>query len=277
MIDNYGESAVYERDSSPDSRVEAISQVLRSRNVLRSLVRTEFSVRYKHAALGVLWLVTVPLLQSALLVVILSKARAFGVVPHFGAYVISGLMPWTYFSGSLPVASTAIVEGTALADKIWFPRALLPLVEPLAALGALAVSVAVLVVALPITGVELAPRLWLLLPACALLVSFTCLLGLAFAALHVYVRDVKNLLPASLLLWFYASPIFYPTSVLGQSRWVFDLNPVTGILALFRLATIGTGENSMRAVAITVGMTIALAIIVLEAYRRLDRTFVDRL
>lgn len=268
---------VLELDSHPARRVDVILDVARYRQVLGSLVLVEFTVRYKRAALGVLWLVAVPLLQSALLVAILAKAKAFGDVPDFGAYVLSGLLPWAYFAGALPDGATGIVSGAALADKVWFPRALLPLVDPLSSIAALTVSMVVLLVVLPILGVPLSARLLLLFPACGMLIALTIGLSLVLAALHVYIRDVRHLVSAALLLWFYASPIFYPRSALGGSSWLLDLNPFTGILDLFRMATIDSGEQSVRAIAVTIGVIVVLFSAALEIYRRCDRTLVDRL
>jgi ABC-type polysaccharide/polyol phosphate export permease len=101
---------------------------------------------------------------------------------------------------------------------------------------------------------------------------------LVLAAIHVYARDVKHLVQASLLLWFYATPIFYPPSLLGRFEWLLLLNPMVGIVHLFRLATLGEAVDSPGAsVLVSVVVTAALAALAVELYRRLDRLFVDRL
>ena len=268
---------ILDLDGRPATRRAVLADLFAHRALLRSLVLTEFTVRYKRAALGVVWLVAVPLVQSALLVAILAKARAFGDVPDFGAYVLSGLLPWAYLSTVVADGGTAIVSGASLAERIWFPRALLPLVAPFSNLAALAVSMVVLLVGLPLTGVPLSGRLLLLVPACALLVAFAAALCLVLAVLHVYLRDVRHLIASGLVLWFYASPVFYPRSMLGDWAWVLLLNPATGVLDVFRAASVPSADESVRAVIIAFGWTAALLLLALEVYRRTDRTLADQL
>ena len=55
------------------------------------------------------------------------------------------------------------------------------------------------------------------------------------------------------------------------------MNPLTGVISLFHLATAGADVHWVRALVVTVLTTIALAVIAVETYRRYDRLFVDRL
>jgi ABC-type polysaccharide/polyol phosphate export permease len=270
-------TAVLELDDRPATRRGTVAEVVRHRKLLAALARTSFQVRYRRAVLGVLWVIAIPLLQAAVLAAILSRVARFGDMPNFAVYVLSGILPWAYLASSVGEASTAIVSGSSLADKIWFPRAVLPLVEPLAALAGLGISMVVLVVALPVLGEDLGLRLLLLVPACALLVAFVASTGLVLSALHVYFRDVRHLVSAGLLLWFYGTPIFYPPSLLGEARGLLDFNPATGIVSLFRLATIGSPDPWARAVIVSVATTVVLLFVALEIYRRHDRLFADRL
>ena len=269
---------VLELGVDPDSRREVITAAWRHRRVLAALARADFEVRYKRAFLGVAWVVAIPLLQGLLLAAILSRAVRFGSGGSFAAFVLAGMLPWVYFQTALVDGSIAVVSNAAIADKIWFPRALLPLVSPVSSLAGLGISAVVVVVALPILRVPWTPRLLFLLPAAALLIAFTGALSLVLAAIHVYARDIRHLVQATLLLWFYATPIFYPADLLGDFEPLVALNPMTGIVQLFRLATLGeAGARLPAALAISGATTVALTVVAVELYRRLDRLFVDRL
>ena len=125
--------------------------------------------------------------------------------------------------------------------------------------------------------VPLTARLLLLPAACLLLVAFTLALVEALSALHVYFRDVRFLVQAGLVMWFYVTPIAYPKSLLkGLATWV-DLNPLTGVVTLFHMATVGGEDAWQRPVLIAVAVTVVLMVVAAEAQRRRDRLFVDLL
>jgi ABC-type polysaccharide/polyol phosphate export permease len=241
------------------------------------LARKDFQTRYKRASLGVLWAVAVPVLQGAIMAVVFSRVVQLDTSRGFAGFVLGGVLAFTYFSATTAAAVTAIVDGASLTDKVWFPRLLLALVPGAANLVGLVITMLVLVATLPVLDVALEPRLLLLVPAVALLVAFTNAFALVVSALHVYFRDTKFLVQAALMVWLYVTPILYPKHLLGGlSRWV-DLNPLTGVVAVFHLATVGGEHDWARPVVISVVATLALAVAGFEAQRRHDRLFVDQL
>lgn len=241
------------------------------------LARKDFQTRYKRASFGVLWAVAVPLLQGLVLAVVFSRVARFGGGPGYGAYVFSGIVAFSYFSATLGTGSTSIVDGAGLSDKVWFPRVLLAAVPGAANLISLFVSIAVLIALIPVLDGAAGTQLFLLVPGVVLLVAFTTSLTLVVSALHVYFRDVKFLVQAALLVWLYVTPIIYSKALLGGlARWV-DLNPMTGVVTLFHRALDASDEPLARPVAISVAMTVVLAVVGFEAQRRHDRLFVDQL
>jgi lipopolysaccharide transport system permease protein len=265
-------------DSRPERLREWFGGLWRYRAVLVALSRKEFKVRYKRASLGVLWAVGVPVLQTAVMVFVFSRIGQFDSGDFsYGAYVLAGMVAWFYMSSSILSGTTAIVDGAALTDKVWFPRAVLTLVPAAANLVALAVSTGTLLVALPILGAPLSPRLLLLFPAVLLLVAFTGALSLVLGALYVYFRDVKFMVQAAVLVWLYVTPIIYAPSLLkGTGRWL-DFNPLTGIVGLFQRAAVDAPVPSGRAIIVSVAATIVLTLVGVSAHRRHDRLFVDLL
>jgi lipopolysaccharide transport system permease protein len=260
----------------PASWREWTADLRRHREVLGALVRKDFQTRYKRAALGLVWVVAVPMLQGAVMAVVFSKVVRVGGGNGYAAYVLSGILPWSYFSGALTSATTAIVDGAGLTDKVWFPRALLVVVPCLSNLIGFVVSLVVLIATLPFLHAHIGVHLVVMVPAALLLVAFTTGLSLVVSALHVTFRDVKFLVQAALLVWIYVTPILYKASLLGSfSRWV-DANPLTGIVALFHVS-VGGSDALVRPVLVSIGATMVLLAAGLEAQRRRDRLFVDLL
>jgi lipopolysaccharide transport system permease protein len=199
-----------------------------------------------------------------------------GDVPY-SVFVLSGMVAWAYMASTLNSATTAIVDGSSLADKVWFPRLSLVVAPVLANAVSLAISVGVLLVVLaPLMGAPLSWHIVVLLPAMVLVAAFVLAVGLVTSALQVYFRDVKFIVQAGLLVWFYATPIIYPASALGRLEPLAKFNPMTGVVALFNLAASGHADWT-GPTAITLATTAVFLVIGVEAHRRHDRLFVDLL
>ena len=282
-FDGHRESArpapVLRLDNRPEPFRHWLGGLWRYRAVLVALARKDFRVRYKRATLGVLWSVAVPLLQSAVMVFIFSRVGRFssGLGFSYAGFVLAGMVPWLYMSTSVISSTTSIVDAASLTDKVFFPRALLPLVAPSANLVTLGISTLILIVALPIVGQPLEPQLLLVVPAAVLLCAFTAALGLALGALYVYFRDVRFMVQAVVLVWLYVTPIVYPPTALKNAGPWLDFNPLTGIAGLFQRAAVDAPVPSARAIVVSIVTTIALTIVAVVGHHRHDRLFVDQL
>jgi lipopolysaccharide transport system permease protein len=262
----------------PVSRRQWIKSLWEHRGVLWVLARNDFQARYKRTSFGVLWAGAVPLLQALVLIFIFSQFIHAGTGVSYGAFVLSGILVWSgYFATVVPQGTTAIVDQASLTDKLWFPRAILPLVPCVSNLVGLAIAVGIVLIAEPLLGVAPTAHLLLLVPACMLLVAFTIGLTMVLSALNVYFRDVKYIVTAAMTVWLYATPIMYPKSLVGDIGQWLDFNPMTGIISLFQAAVIGSDGSSGRAVMISVIATTILLLAAIEAHRRRDRLFADLL
>jgi ABC-type polysaccharide/polyol phosphate export permease len=241
------------------------------------LARKDFQTRYKRASLGVIWAVAVPLLQASIMAVVFSHVVRTGRGPNYAVHVMSGVIPFTYFSTVTQFAATSIVDGSNLTEKVWFPRVLLVIVPVLSNAIGLVVSLGAMLVAMPFLHGNFGVRILLIVPALLLLGTFTTALNMVLGALYVYYRDVKFLVQAALMVLMYLTPVLYPPSLLGHLRYVIYANPVTGVIMLFQAAT-GTAQASIIApLLVSLGATVVLLIIGSEAQRRHDRLFVDLL
>lgn len=268
---------VLDLDGRPPRLRAWLQELWRCRDVLRALARSDFHARYKRASLGIAWAVLLPLVQAAVLTVVFSRVIRVGTGAGFGAYVLAGVTAWGYFSPTLGTAATSIVESSGLTDKVWFPRALLPMAPAVANLVGLGISTALLLVLAPMLGGHVGVESLWLVPGVVLLVAFTVALSMVLTALHVYFRDVRYIVQAALLVWFYVTPVMYPAKALGGLRAVIDLNPMTGVVALWHAAVVGADGAWLRPVAVSALITLVLVGVAVEVYRRRDRLFVDEL
>jgi ABC-type polysaccharide/polyol phosphate export permease len=260
------------------SPAQLVRSVWASRDLIRTLARKEFFVRYRRSSFGVLWAAGLQLIQATVLAVVFSRVVKVHTTGSYPVFVFTGMAVWTYFTTTVTAGSTSIVDNATLTNKIYFPRAVLPLVQARANLYGLAVNV-VIVIALAIGfGQHLDAHLLILVPATALLVLLCSALVLALSALHVYFRDIRYVVQALFTGLIYLTPVFlplnhYPTAL----RRVVLANPATGIAQLFHLAVDGAATAWPTATIVTAGWTLALAVLAVFLHCSRDRVLADLL
>ena len=248
------------------------------RQLLVMLSRKEFYVRYRRASFGMLWAIGLPAIQALVLAAVFSRVVKVSTPgTNYAVFVFSGVVAWTFFSATLATSATAIVDGAGLSTRIYFPRAILPLVSVGANLVGLALSVIVLVVMALAAGEPVGARLLLLVPAVVLLIAFTSAISLVLSALHVYFRDVRYVVQVALLVWFYVTPVIYPLRLAGGLRGWLEVNPLTGCVELMRAAVVGADPGWGITVVWCTAWTVIFTLTALALHRRFDRVFVDLL
>ncbi len=249
-----------------------------ARALIQTLAKKDFFVRYRRASLGMLWAIGLPLVQAVVLAVIFSRITRFETGVRYPVFVLWGVLPWTFFSSAVTAASGAVVDGSGLATKTYFPRSVLPLVSVWSNFRGYLPAVAIMLGVAAAFGVDFAPRMLLIIPAMILSVLLAGTFALVLAAAHVYFRDTRFIVQAVILPWFWASGILYPLRELGTSvaKWL-QLNPAVGMIELYRAGIGAAPPDWERAVLACVVWVVALAALALVLYRRFDRVFVDLL
>ena len=268
---------VLELDGRPTPVRVLLGDLFRARGLLTMLARQDFAARYRSAVLGLAWTVLLPLLQGGVLALVFTRVvKVSTPVPYVG-FVLVGMASWAYLSGALSAASTSIVDGGALATKIYFPRLVLPSVAPTSGLVGYAISLAVAVlIAVGLAG-EVHAQLLLLPLAMVLAFLLVTVVSALAALLHVWFRDVRYVVTALLLVAFYGTPVIYPLSLAKGLRPLVVANPATGVIELTRWCVFGRADSLLPAVAVTLAWTLVLGAVTIAAYSRHERTACDRL
>ena len=254
-----------------------VRDAMRHRGLLLVLARQDFAARYRSAALGLAWTVLLPLLQGTVLAVVFTKVVRVHTDVGYVGFVLVGMATWGYVNGALTSGSTALVDGGALATKVYFPRLILPAVPAASGLAGYAISLLVAVgVALVQTG-ELHVQLVLLPLVMALALVLVVALSAVAALLHVWFRDVRYVVTALLLVAFYGTPVIYPLSLAHGLRPVVIANPATGLVQLSRWCVFGRADDVLVSAAVTLLWTAGLVTAAVLAYSRHDRNACDRL
>jgi lipopolysaccharide transport system permease protein len=256
---SYPEVYVFDSEARPPGLRQRLNSLIEFRYLLYNLVLRDLKVRYKNSLLGVLWSMLNPLglmlVFTALFTVLSSGDNAQN---NFPIFVLVGLMPWNFFSGTLMGGTNSITSNAPLVKKVYFPRELLPLAALLSNLVNFSIAAFIFIIMLYLFGLQLTIHaLWV---PVILVIQMIFMLGLCFllGSLNVFYRDVMMVLEVVLLAWFFLTPIFYPFSLFDNYAQLFGiefsparlmrwLNPMASIIDGYR--TVLWGANGLGGVA----------------------------
>ena len=253
-----------------------LRELWRFRELVYFLALRDVKVRYKQTALGVAWVLLQPLLAMGIFSIVFGqRGLTTGGVPY-PLFVISGLVPWFYFSNATSGASGSVVGNTQLISKVYFPRLAIPLAAVLANLVDLSIGLGLELVLLLVFSVGWTANL-LAIPFLVALMVLTALgVSVWLSALDVQYRDVRYAVPFFIQVWLFATPVIYAAADVPE-RWrpILALNPMTGIIEAFRWALLGTGDAPLAAIAGSMVIVALLLSTGLLYFRRMERTFAD--
>lgn len=215
--------------------------MLRHRELLENLVIRDLKARYKQAALGVLWAVLQPLAMMLVFTLVLSS---FIPSPDpripYGVFVFSGLLAWNFLAAAVNFGVGSLVNNASLLKKIYLPREVFPVAAVLAGLVDLFLGLVVLLVIMAFVGLR--PTWGLVALPGVLVLELMLALGTALflAAVNVFFRDVKHVVPVGTMLWMFLTPVFYPLSRAPEkAQAILQLNPATFVVDTFRSSLLG--------------------------------------
>jgi ABC-type polysaccharide/polyol phosphate export permease len=250
--------------------------------LLSELVRRDFHARYAGSALGFLWSFALPLWQLLLYTFVFSGILRISLqgerTSSFALFLFSGLLPFMAVSEGVTRASTAVTDNAPLVKKLRFPIVLLVVTVVATALVHEAIALALfLVVLLALGQASLASLGWLVV-ALPLQIALTVGLGLLLASLHVFLRDIAQVLGLVFSAWFYFTPIVYPLDRVPASfRTAIELNPLTALVDLYRSALLGGLPDVTGGLFALVVAAAVLLVLGVLAFRRLSPSFADEL
>ncbi len=264
---------------APGWRAVNWAEMYEFRELLGNLIWRDVTARYKQSVLGPAWAI----LQPTIMALIFTAVAHFLKVPLPGGvpapvFIFAALIPWTMFAQGMPAAAGSLVNSINMVTKVYFPRLFLPF-------AAAAIYLVDGMLALPVYGLMLAyygiaPH-WTIvfLPVFYLLTVLAALaIGVVLAALTVFFRDFKHIVPFVVQLMFYMTPIFWsiePTLKDSRvARPLMSLNPMFGITDGFRSAVLGL-PMQWDCLLISTASTVVLFLIAIHYFRRTERLFAD--
>lgn len=215
-----------------------LREIIRYRELLKNLVTRDLKVRYRRSFLGFIWALLNPLLMTIVLYVVFSNAFGglFGITSkNFTVYLLSGIVTWNFFSQGTVTTVQSFLGNGSLIKKVYIPKSILPLSANLSALINFLFSIIPLVVLIVLTRTPIGPHFYMLPFVLCLLLVFCFGISLFLSTITVFFQDMVHIYEVVLLAWMYATPIFYPESIIPHKfLFILRLNPMYYYIRLFR-------------------------------------------
>jgi len=195
------------------------------------MARTRMKAQHYDTVGGVIWLLVDPMVLAASLYLIRSVLRPVGNGASAAHTVANIIMAVTFFylvSEIFRGVATSIVANRNMVLNSAAPRATYPMVVVMKSCFDFIPSLAVYLAVHALLGQPWGWSILFCIPVITLmLVLFGLGLGLAFAPLVVFYRDVGSLIPHITRLWLYVTPVMLTIpEIPKQYLWLFQLNPL---------------------------------------------------
>ncbi len=248
------------------------------RELLLFLIWRDISVRYKQTVLGSAWAVIQPLLL--MLIFSLFFGRAVGIEhgpAPYSVFVFAGLIPWSLFSQGFAQSALSLVNQQHLLTKVYFPRLFVPIASACVFLVDLFYSLLIYAVVLAVNQYPPSWTVIFLPPLIILTLLATLSFGITLAALTVFYRDFRHLVPFLVQILMYLSAVIYPAWVIPEKYHpILALNPMFGLATAYRSAILGDGYPwDLSCLAISSVSTVVGFVFSIYYFRRTERAFAD--
>ena len=215
--------------------VNAVIAVQKYRFLIHQLVARDFKTKYKRSILGVFWSFLNPLLTMCVQYFVFSTIFKNNI-QNFAVYLLIGVVMFNFFSEACGMALTSILGNAGLITKVYMPKYIYPLTRVMSSMVNLGISLIPLFLVCLATGVHFQKSVVLALYFMMCLVIFCLGLGMLLSTSMVFFRDTQFLWGVLSMMWMYATPIFYPESILPENfRWVLRINPLYHFLKNTRI------------------------------------------
>lgn len=254
-----------------------MGELWKFRELLFFLTWRDIKIRYKQTALGATWAILQPLLTMIVFSIIfggLAKLPSDGV--PYPIFTFSALLPWQLFAFALTQSSNSLVGNQNLISKVYFPRLVVPFSSVLAGVVDFCIAFVVLVGIMAYFHIRLTTAVFLLPVFLLLALASALAVGIWLSAMNVKYRDVRYLVPFLTQFWMYATPIAYSSSLIPDKwRWLYSLNPMTGVVEGFRWAILGKSSLDVISLIISASVVVIFLVSGLFFFKRMETSFAD--
>lgn len=248
------------------------------RELLKTNVKKEIRGKYKASMLGVLWSFINPLLQ-VLVYAIVFPYMLRNTGDNYIIYLITGIIPWTFFNSSLLSCVGCIKSNAGIIKKVYFPREILPLSSVISGFVNFLISCIIILIFCLGFGVGISWHI-IFVPLIALIEGILILgFGLALGAMDAYVQDLEYIMNFVLTMAFYGTPIVYQLNTFSSASFVSKLvrlNPITTLMNAYRDVFMNHAVPDMQALGLVAAFSVIVLVIGYMIFKKLEKGFAEQ-
>lgn len=256
--------------------VTRLLEVAAQRRILTLLVLRDLKLRYAGTVLGYVWTILEPLAMAGvywLVFTVILGARNLGEQPYI-LFLLVGMLPYNWFQASVIggckslTSEAKTVRSANMPREIWVVRVVISKWLEFM----LAIPVLILFMVINWKGVS-----WqIVFVPVAMVIQFALCYGMALivAPLNVLMNDVQRVMRIVLRVGFYLTPVIYGLTDVGGRRGgaleLAALNPLSGIISLYRVGFWPDQSPPLPMVASSVVISALVLALGLLVFKRLE-------
>jgi ABC-type polysaccharide/polyol phosphate export permease len=255
--------------------MKLLNDLNRYKEFLKSNVKKDIRGRYKGSFLGVLWSFINPLLSVLVYAIVFPYIMRIKI-ENYLIYLITGIIPWTFFTSSINMGMTSILSNADIIKKVYFPRIILPISTVTSCLVNFLISCIIIVLFCLGSGLGISIQIfWLPL---VVIIQYIMLLGFTFilSAIEIYMRDIEHIVNFILSMAFYVTPILYtPDIVPDNLLWLLKINPMAYLVNAYRSIFFYQQAPELEGLLIVGIFSICLFLIGYGIFNKLQKGFAE--
>ena len=215
-------------------------ELYRNRKLILKLGKNDFKTKYAGSYLGIFWAFVQPVVTVLVYWFVFQvgfRSMPVGNTPWV-LYLVSGLVPWFFFSDAINGGTNALIEYNYLVKKVVFKISILPIIKIISA--AFVHLFFLIFTVVLFSCYERFPDLYTLQIFYYSFCVFILVLGICYAtcSIVVFFRDLTQIINIFLQVGVWLTPIMWQLDMVGKLAWIFKLNPLYYIVNGYRDALV---------------------------------------
>ena len=250
-------------------------------SLILNFTKREFKERYVGTSFGHLWHFISPLITILIYTIIFSdfmkmKLKIVDNSYSYSIYLISGLLAWTAFSTTVLRLNTSFFDKASIIKKINIPMYTFQLSIVLTELFLFIISMLLAIGFLILVHQPVTITFLWLIPLMLLQSIFALGLGVIFSLFTPFFKDLKEIVPIIIQLWFWITPIIYLKEML-ENKYPFLLtyNPFFYFSNAYQNIFLYSKAPSLKAIIVMLILSTISIVVAGYLYKKMIGTIKD--